>query len=82
MKTMLPRPRRSSRKSRLQLWISHVVDENTEKRSSQSRPSMGKPVIKSVADATSENTLDEESGKGHGKPGMEAVMDDTSNICC
>ena len=41
---------------------------------------MGEPVIKSVADATSKNTLDEESGKGHGKPGMEAVLGDTSDV--
>jgi hypothetical protein len=40
---------------------------------------MGEPVIKSVADATSKNTLDEESGKGHEKPGMEAVLGDTSD---
>jgi hypothetical protein len=33
-----------------------------------------------VADDTSENTLDEESGKGHGKPGMEAVMGNTSDV--
>jgi hypothetical protein len=58
----------------------NVVDENTEKSSSQSRPSMGEPVIKSVADATFKNILDEESGKGHGKPGMEAVMGDTSDV--
>jgi hypothetical protein len=51
-------------------------DENTEKRSSQPRPSMVEPVIKSVADATS----DEEAGNGHGKPGMEAVMGDTSDV--
>jgi hypothetical protein len=59
----------------------NVVDENNaEKRSSKSRPSMGEPEIKSVADAASENTLDEESGKGHKKPGMEAVMVDISDV--
>jgi hypothetical protein len=52
----------------------NVVDENNaEKRSSQSRPSMGEPAIKSVGDAASENTIDEE-------PGMEAVMVDISDV--
>ena len=59
----------------------NVVDENNaEKHSRQSRSSMSEPAIKSVADTASEKTLDEESGKGHGKPGMEAVMGDTSDV--
>ena len=37
-------------------------------------------VSQSVADAASENTLDEESGKGHWKPGMEAVMVDIIDV--
>jgi hypothetical protein len=43
---------------------------------------MGESVIKFVGDDASENILDEESGKvkGHGKPGMEAVMVDISDV--
>jgi hypothetical protein len=61
----------------------NVKDENNaEKHNSQSRPSMGEPAIKSVGDSASENILDKESGKGkgHGKPGMEAVMVNISNV--
>jgi hypothetical protein len=61
--------------------VRHGDDENNaEKHSSLSRPSMGEPAIKSVADAASENTLDEEFDKGHGKPGIEAVMVDISDV--